>query len=109
MSLTPPLCKLCECYECRLARTKAKKIRVFSELSRSPVILSHSDARHFNNISRNVPDEVLHRIGSGKGKNDGVVMVNFYPAFLLPQGQKADVNTVADHIEYIASISGKAQ
>ncbi|KAG7544296.1 hypothetical protein FFLO_03335 [Filobasidium floriforme] len=78
------------------------------ELTRSPVILSHSDARHFNNISRNVPDEVLRKIGSGKGKNDGVVMVNFYPAFLLPRGQKADVKTVADHIEYIASISGKA-
>jgi microsomal dipeptidase-like Zn-dependent dipeptidase len=36
-------------------------------------------------------------------------MVNFYPSFLLPAGQKADVNTVADHIEYIASISGRAQ
>lgn len=73
------------------------------------MILSHSDARHFNNISRNVPDEVLHKIGSGKGKNPGVVMVNFYPAFLLGPGKKADVNTVADHIDYIASISGKEQ
>jgi membrane dipeptidase len=106
---TPPLCKLCKSGDRRFDRQDLTNPHVHSELSRSPVILSHSDARHFNNISRNVPDEVLRRIGSGKGKNDGVVMVNFYPAFLLPKGQKADVNTVADHIEYIASISGKAQ
>lgn len=44
-------------------------------LTRAPVILSHSASRHFNNISRNVPDEVLDKIGRGKHKIDGVVMV----------------------------------
>jgi microsomal dipeptidase-like Zn-dependent dipeptidase len=107
-----PLCKPCELSSSRYVGQSSDHSNLLldsSELTRSPVILSHSDARHFNNISRNVPDEVLRKIGSGKGKNDGVVMVNFYPAFLLPRGQKADVKTVADHIEYIASISGKAQ
>ena len=56
-----------------------------------------------------MPNEVLRKIGSGEGRNEGITMVNFYPAFLLPAGQKADVKTVADHIDYIASISGKAQ
>jgi len=45
------------------------------EITRSPVILSHSASRHFNNISRNVPDEVLDKLGRGKHKVDGVVMV----------------------------------
>jgi membrane dipeptidase len=46
-----------------------------SSLTRAPVIFSHSDARHFNNISRNAPDVVLDKIGKGKGKVDGVVMI----------------------------------
>lgn len=45
------------------------------EITRAPVILSHSDSRHFNNLSRNVPDKILEKIGKGKGKTDGVVMV----------------------------------
>ena len=36
---------------------------------------SHSDVRHYNNLSRNVPDEVLDKIGKGLGRVDGVVMV----------------------------------
>lgn len=44
-------------------------------LSKAPVMWSHSAARHFNNISRNVPDEVLAKIGQGKHQRDGVIMV----------------------------------
>jgi membrane dipeptidase len=48
------------------------------DVSKAPVIASHSSARVFSNHRRNVPDELLKRIA----KNGGVVMVNFYPAFL---------------------------
>jgi len=48
------------------------------EVSKAPVIASHSSARVFSNHKRNVPDELLKRIA----RNGGVVMVNFYPAFL---------------------------
>lgn len=78
------------------------------ELTKAPVIWSHSSSRQFNNISRNVPDNVLKKIGSGKGRVDGVVMVNFYPAFVLPIGQEADVNTIANHIEWIAGVTGRS-
>ncbi|HEX8190143.1 MAG TPA: dipeptidase, partial [Pyrinomonadaceae bacterium] len=48
------------------------------DASKAPVIASHSSARVFSNHKRNVPDELLKRIA----QNGGVVMVNFYPAFL---------------------------
>ena len=44
-------------------------------LTKAPVMWSHSCSRNFNNISRNVPDEVLDKVGRGRGKVDGVVMV----------------------------------
>jgi Membrane dipeptidase (Peptidase family M19) len=43
-----------------------------------------------------------------KDKIDGVVMVNFGPDFVAKPG-KADVKTVADHVEHIARIAGKKQ
>lgn len=48
------------------------------DMSSAPVIASHSSARALANHSRNIPDELLRRIA----KNGGVVMVNFYPAFI---------------------------
>ncbi|MFL6209782.1 MAG: membrane dipeptidase [Pyrinomonadaceae bacterium] len=48
------------------------------DISTAPIIASHSSARALANRPRNIPDELLRRIG----KNGGVVMVNFYPAFL---------------------------
>lgn len=44
----------------------------------APVIFSHSSARNFSDHKRNVSDQVLKRIP----QNGGLVMVNFYPAFL---------------------------
>jgi len=47
-------------------------------VSVAPVIASHSGARAVTDAPRNIPDDLLAAIGA-KG---GVVMVNFYPAFL---------------------------
>jgi len=47
-------------------------------ISRAPVIFSHSSARALDNHVRNVPDDILRRLGT----NGGVVMVNFAPDYV---------------------------
>jgi membrane dipeptidase len=56
------------------------------DISTAPIIASHSSARALNDQPRNIPDELLRRIG----KNGGVVMVNFYPGFIDRKYADAD-------------------
>jgi membrane dipeptidase len=48
------------------------------EVTRAPIIASHSSARALADHPRNMTDDMLKAVG----KNHGVVMVNFYDAFL---------------------------
>jgi membrane dipeptidase len=48
------------------------------DITTAPVIASHSSAQALAMHSRNINDDLLRRIG----KNGGVVMVNFYSAFI---------------------------
>jgi membrane dipeptidase len=101
-------------------------------VSKAPVIASHSSARAVADKPRNIPDGLLRAIAA----NRGVVMVNFYPAFLSKTWDDWDnartaaakaagaadaalsawdrthpeprvtVATVADHIDHIARVAG---
>jgi membrane dipeptidase len=51
------------------------------EITRAPVIASHSSLRHFvPGFERNLSDDMVRRIG----QNGGVVQINFGSAFLMP-------------------------
>ena len=56
------------------------------DVSTAPVIASHSSARALADRPRNIPDDLLRRIA----KNGGVVMINFYPAFISMDYYNAD-------------------
>src|SRR5437899_5000691 len=48
------------------------------DVSKAPIIASHSSARALSNVPRNMPDDLLKRIA----KNGGVVQINFYSLFV---------------------------
>ena len=53
-------------------------------VSAAPVIFSHSSVRAIADHPRNVPDSILTKL---KG-NGGIVMINFYSAFVEPSGAR---------------------
>ena len=56
------------------------------DVSTAPVIASHSSARALADHPRNITDDMLAPLA----KNGGVVMVNFYPAFIDQKALDAD-------------------
>jgi membrane dipeptidase len=55
------------------------------EITKAPIIASHSSARAITQAPRNLTDDMLRAIAT----NNGVVMVNFYPAFIDENWRKA--------------------
>ena len=60
--------------------TMADALRV----SKAPIISSHSSAQAICPSPRNIPDDIL----LGVKKNGGVIMVNFYSGFIVPEAGK---------------------
>ena len=64
-----------------LSHVSDETMRDAIRVSRAPIIFSHSSARSVADHPRNVPDEVLKLVK----QNGGVVMVNFFSGFVVPE------------------------
>ncbi|MEP7191637.1 MAG: dipeptidase [Actinomycetota bacterium] len=63
-----------------LSHVSADTMRDALRVSEVPVMFSHSSARVICDMTRNVPDDVLHALG----RQGGVCMVTFVPDFVSP-------------------------
>jgi membrane dipeptidase len=74
-----------------LSHVSPEAMKAALRVSEAPVIFSHSSARAIADHPRNVPDDVLELTAA----NGGVVMVNFFSAFLVPETAELDVQRMA--------------
>jgi membrane dipeptidase len=68
-----------------ISHVSAETMKHTFRVTRAPVIASHSSAYALANHPRNVPDDVLELAA----KNGGVIMVNFFPGFIVPEAARA--------------------
>ena len=73
------------------------------EVSRTPLIASHSNCRALANVPRNMTDEMIVALA----KKGGVIQVNFYCNYLNTQKPPhATIQDVVAHIDHIRRIAG---
>jgi membrane dipeptidase len=60
-----------------MSHISAKAMSDILDVTKSPVIFSHSNVRALCNVNRNVPDDILKRLKNNKG----LIMLTFVPEF----------------------------
>ncbi|TAK14620.1 MAG: membrane dipeptidase [Acidobacteria bacterium] len=101
-----------------LSHVSPEVMQAALNITKAPVIFSHSNARAVSDVPRNVPDAILQQLP----KNGGIVMVTFVPSFSSQAiadynkkdadfkkanpAPRATVADVANHIDHIRKIAG---
>lgn len=97
-----------------LSHVSTSTMHAVLDVTKSPVVFSHSSCRAITNNPRNVPDEVLLRLSA----NGGVLMITFVPQFVSEQynqwysdpkdtlAPEVRISDVADHIEHARDLVG---
>jgi membrane dipeptidase len=67
-----------------ISHVSPETMKAVLKVTKAPVIFSHSSARGIADHPRNVPDDVLPLVKA----NGGVVMVNFFSGFVVPEGAR---------------------
>ncbi len=70
------------------------------DVTRAPVLATHSSCRALREHHRNLPDEELRAIAAA----GGVIGINFFPLFV--SAGPATIGDVVDHIEHAVSVAG---
>jgi membrane dipeptidase len=73
------------------------------EVSKAPVIASHSSCRAIANHPRNMTDDMLRALG----KNGGVVMINYEVSFLSEEYRAASEKQNGDVVSQLSAMSKK--
>jgi membrane dipeptidase len=88
-----------------LSHVSDDTMRAALQVSRAPVIFSHSSARAIDDHPRNVPDDILKLTA----RNGGVVMVNFYGGYVSEADRKWDAEESAEEARLNALLVGKPE
>lgn len=86
-----------------LAHVSEKTMLDALEVAKAPVIVSHSNAFALNPHPRNVPDVILDAIKA----NGGIVMVNFYPPYVLEAARQWSAERDAQEARFKALFRGR--
>uniref|UniRef100_A0A8C3SQN6 Dipeptidase n=1 Tax=Chelydra serpentina TaxID=8475 RepID=A0A8C3SQN6_CHESE len=87
-----------------LAHVSVQTMANALEVSKAPVIFSHSSAYELCRSRRNVPDDILRRVN----EMGGLVMVNFYNMYVSCNKEAANLSQVADHLDHVKKVAGSA-
>lgn len=71
------------------------------DTTKSPIIASHSNCRAICNHRRNLTDEMIKLLA----EKDGVMGMNFAPAFVDENKDNATLERVLDHVDHVVKIA----
>jgi membrane dipeptidase len=86
-----------------LSHVSDDTMRAALEVSKAPVIFSHSSARALDDHPRNVPDDILKLTA----QNGGVVMVNFYSGYVSDDVRKWNAEEAAEEARLKSLLVGR--